>query len=133
MWLAYTKLSKENSDIFKSSLLAFNSTFDLNKNHQTLSTIPYISSLGLLANEYQERCIGNISCTECGDLNFKHNIVGDKAAIVKLIIDILNLGNEKQKDLKKMIGRIYDKQRSAYVHNAILRHNEYENEFGKLK
>lgn len=130
IWLAYCNLTKEEKKYYKLALFAYNTACETSKNQQTLSIIPYISALGSLANSYQKRCSGDICCSNCGSLNFKHNIVGDKAAISLLIIEILQIKEDKQNDLKKMINRIYDKQRSAYVHNAKLRHTEYNKGFG---
>lgn len=122
---AFHQLDSSNRKIFLSALFAYYAGSRRHQDFSTLSIVANVAALNSLAMPNKSVCPGTVSCSNCGELNMRHNKVGDAAAIVKTIKDELALEAKQVNDLKKLIERVYHKQRSAYVHGAELRHGEY--------
>lgn len=130
IWDLYRGLPENEIATFESALFTYYSAETIKFKYSTQSIVAYIATLSKLASDYKEKCPGEVTCSECGSLTMKHNITGDKAAILLLLNDLLSLDIEKEKILKKIINRVYYKQRSAFVHDAILRHEEFYQGYG---
>ena len=126
-WKAYQELSDGDQTLFLNSVIAYQTAKELTHTQSTLSVVAYIASLSAISKSAKKQCKGSITCSECGDLDFRHDLVGDQRAVIKTVSSLLNIddGTDEYVDLKKVIGRVYREQRSAYVHAATLRHNEY--------
>lgn len=126
-WSAFDRLNNGDRAVFLNAVFAYQTAKELAHTQSTLSVIAYIASLSAISKTVKKQCKGSIACTECGDLDFRHDLVGDKRAVITTVAELLNIGSEtsEYKELKRMIGRVYQEQRSAYVHGATLRHNEY--------
>ena len=95
----------------------------IGKLYSTLAIVAYIAALSSLSET--SKCPGQVSCSQCGQLAMKHDKVGDKAAILALIKDLLEPTSEQEIRLQNIIERVYRKQRSAFIHGAELRHEEF--------
>ena len=82
----------------------------------------YIASLSALFSS-PESCTGKVSCSVCGDRP-NHYLRGDIASIREGIADTLGLALDEGRDVSALVGSVYSKQRSAYVHDAVLRRSE---------
>lgn len=89
----------------------------------TLGAVAFLAALGSLAHDLIERCPGAMSCSICGSLN-SHYRVGDAAAIAQLVCGTLGLTGDTAALIKKTLKTAYSEQRSAFVHQAVFRHNE---------
>lgn len=126
VWSAYNKITQEEQTVFLPALFAYYASITGKKNLSTLSVVGFTASLGALAKPYHEKCSGTLSCNICGGLTFKHDIIGEVKAISKMIIEVCGIEDQaKRSELKEMLHRVYGKQRSAFVHGAQFRHEEY--------
>ena len=128
IWSQYNKIYSMENETLVTVLLAYYAGKSIQKQQPTLALISYIAVLNSLAKRAIQKCPGEITCSRCGVLSdFKHNIIGDRAAIESTVSNILELGAlpEKQKELKNLIKRVFYDQRSAFVHGAELRHGEF--------
>lgn len=126
IWEAYNQLSEKNKKIFMQSLFAYYSgKYVDSKKHPTLAVVAYVAALSSLSETKRKQCKGQIRCSNCGSISFKHNITGDKAAIILLINSLIGMTPQQKSELKKLIDRVYYKQRSSFVHGAELRHEEF--------
>ena len=82
----------------------------------------YVASLSALFSS-PESCTGKVSCSVCGDRP-NHYLRGDIASIREGIADTLGLALDEGRDVSALVGSVYSKQRSAYVHDAVLRRSE---------
>lgn len=113
-------------EIFWNSVSAYVSGLKIQGYYPTLSSVAFITSLAAFSKP--KKCNGKLSCTECGDLEFKHNLQGDKISIIEDVKNVLKINSENSEKLEKIIKNVYDKQRSSFVHDAVLRHAEIEKE-----
>ena len=76
------------------------------------------------------KCSGSITCSQCGPLDFRHDTVGESTSIANSLCDDFGLEEQdtRRVKLQKVIRRVYRTQRSAYVHEAVLRHDEFGRE-----
>lgn len=125
VWSLYQNLSEYDKGVFLPALFAYYSAKSITHKYSTLAMVAYVAALSSLSKERKNMCSGKISCSEHGDLEIKHQIVGDKAAIIEMIKELNSPLSEGDKDLKNLIDRVYYKQRSSYVHGAELRHAEF--------
>lgn len=127
VWNQFQSLSNEDRKNFICALFAYYSGKDIHGKQPTLAVVAYVAALNSLVSDEKQECSGKITCSKCGILDFKHYKVGDKRAIVALISKLLELKKypEVEQKVEKLIECIYNKQRSAFVHGAVLRHKEY--------
>jgi hypothetical protein len=130
IWMLYHRLSEEKQERFLPALFAYYSAQNINHKYSTLAIVAYIAALGSLAKGAKEKCDGQITCSSCGSLKMKHDKVGDTSAIILLIKDLLKLTDAQGNELEEIVKRAYNKQRSAFVHAAELRHEEFHQKFG---
>jgi len=50
--------------------------------------------------------------------------IGETDAIVQDLGKTLGLNSDDEKEARALVRNVYDKQRSSYVHDAVLRHDE---------
>ena len=126
VWNSYHELGEEDRERVMPALFAYYTGKDIQDKQPTLAIVGFVAALSALAGDEKQQCPGRITCSVCGVLKFNHQIVGDRAAVTSLICRLLEIvDSDKQKEIKNLIGRVYREQRSAYVHGAILRYEEY--------
>lgn len=109
------------------SINAYVAGQEIQNNQPTLSSVAFITSLAAFSKGL--KCNGEIICSKCGNLeNFHHNLKSEKDSLIEDISKTLQIDSnaEKMKDLENLIKNVYYKQRSAFVHDAILRHSELD-------
>jgi hypothetical protein len=129
VWNQYNNVPREERELLTTALLTYYAGRSIQDKQPTLSLVSYIAVLNSLAKKEIKKCPGSIVCSRCGTLpNFNHNLVGDRAAIESLICELLEFGDKPsiKKELKKLIKRLFGDQRSAFVHDAKLRHREFQ-------
>lgn len=112
----------DNSKLWQ-SIYAYATAQDVQKEHPTLASVAYIASLSTLTGPTM--CSGTVSCSVCG-VRPPHPLLSEPDCIAKLISNDLDLESdpEKKEQIYELVRAVYSKQRSAYVHDAVLRHHE---------
>ncbi len=133
IWYQFHKMTDSDKDTLIPALFAYYAGRDAFGKQSTLAIVAHMAALSSLAQSRTQKCLGEITCSICGNLtNFQHNIVGDRAAVTSQVIDSLQLQSKptEKEQLEGLIERVYGKQRSAFVHGAELRHEEYHQGVG---
>lgn len=123
----------EQNEKFLSALFAYYGGVIASGKTPSLGVIGFVASLSLLASPLQERCSGQLTCDKCGELEMRHQLVGDRAAISKMIANCIwrsygtNIGDDS--DFSKWVKDIYNSHRSQYVHSAKHQFNEFSQVF----
>jgi hypothetical protein len=127
IWPSFHALPASSREQLLLALFAYYAGKTVWGQQATLAVVAYVAALSALATDKVARCAGEVSCSVCGVLpHFKHNTVGDRAAITQLIIETLRLTDAtKRKEVGDVLARVYTKHRSAFVHGAELRHEEF--------
>lgn len=125
IWDTFGTLASEDRKAFLPALFAYYAGCQRHRDFSTLSIVAYAAALSSLAMPNKRVCHGSLCCSQCGELKIQHNLVGEVAAITTTIKDALGLDDGQEIETRKLIDRVYRKQRSAYVHGAELRHEEY--------
>jgi hypothetical protein len=126
IWSGFNRLSEDERRFFLPALFAYYSAKTDKTDWSTLSVVGFTAALGALATGKKRKCEGSLTCSICGSLSFKHDIRSEVAAILELVSEICGITDKTRLDaLRQMIQRVYREQRSAYVHAAQLRHQEY--------
>jgi hypothetical protein len=125
VWRLYHCLAAEERESFITAVLAYYSGKSIHHRQSTQAIVAYVAALTSLAESRIEKCDGQLTGATCGSLPTKHNIVGEKAAVLSLVRELLVPSSEDEERLKALLSRVYDKQRSAFVHGAELRHEEF--------
>lgn len=131
----YYMLSDSNRKDFIDPLLAYYAGKELLNSQPTLSVVALLAALSPFGKA--EKCPGKIDCSICGTLKFgsgdpfQHYLISDQVALVNSLCEIfhLNQKSEMYDELNLLITRLYRKQRSAFVHGAMLRHGEYHRDY----
>jgi hypothetical protein len=113
-----------DNDKLWQSIYAYATALDVQKEYPTLASVAYIASLSTFAGS--STCNGIVTCSVCG-LRPSHPVYSEPDSITELVSKELGLTTEKQEQIRSLIRAVYSKQRSAYVHDAILRHQESGN------
>ncbi|MGP3725636.1 hypothetical protein [Cereibacter sphaeroides] len=115
------------------SLFAFYGGMVAKAKTPSLANVGFIAALGLLASPNQEKCSGNLVCSNCGTLDFRHNLVGDRAAISEMISEVMRdvFGSdfERNQEFEKWVKEAYNTHRSNYVHSAVHQFSEFSQVF----
>lgn len=92
----------------------------------TLATVAFIAALKPFRS--RRECSGILTCSACGKLAMKHDVAGEVAELVSNLARLFGMksGSEEASELRKSIRDVYRHQRSSYVHDAILRHGEFQ-------
>lgn len=126
LWAAYEALSAPDRDLFRSALFAYYAATQRHRDSSTLNVIAFSAALSALAAELRVQCSGSLACNICGPIPLKHDLVGEAAAIMRLIAETCGItSNQQLAEVRALIQRVYRKQRSAFVHGAQFRHEEY--------
>ena len=133
--MLYYSLSEHDRDNFIDSLLAYYAGKELFNSHPTLSVVALLAALSPFGKA--DKCPGKVNCSSCGELKFgndnpfHHNLISDRDALVNSLCEIFKIEqkSDMHKELNYLITRTYQKQRSAFVHGAILRHGEYHQDY----
>lgn len=124
---------QSSTQAYLSSLFAFYGGMIARAKTPSLANVGLIAALGLLASPRQERCLGSIECSSCGPLDFRHNLVGDRAAISGMLAEVLSevFGKEfeRTRSFEKWVKEIYNNHRSNYVHSAAHQFSEFSQVF----
>jgi hypothetical protein len=132
---AISKLEAKSlqNDQFFSALFAYYGGLLASGKTPSLGTVGFTASLGLLASHLQEKCTGKLTCNKCGELKMQHNLVGDRAAISKMIALTMkrSFGQEieQDRDFLNWVKDVYNSHRSQYVHSAKHQFNEFSQVF----
>lgn len=121
----YNALQNKDRQMFKRAITAYYFGQALNITHPTLAIISFLAAISSFVKEV--KCKGKIECSECGSIkNFQHSLQGERVSIIELITNIFDLENNNEKilELTNLINRLYQKHRSSFVHNAIIRFRE---------
>lgn len=118
-----SKTSVETNDSLWRAIHAWAGGQEIQSNQPTLASVAFIAGLSAFSNPHD--CIGDVTCSRCGNppLNKK---IGKTDAIVEDLATTLQLNKEDRKKTRSLIRKVYDKQRSSYVHDAVLRHAEMQ-------
>ena len=113
-----------NAANLTNAIYAYSSGLEIMWSQPTLAIVAWIASLAPFAT--LAKCAGTLKCSECGPLSFKHNVSGERLSLLTNIAALFGLreSDVKYKELKELLVRVYNHQRSAYVHGAVLRHGE---------
>jgi hypothetical protein len=126
VWISFQKLSPDDRKTYLPALFAYYASKTNKQYLSTLSVVGFTAALGALAMPHRKKCTGGLTCGVCGPLNFKHDLVGEVNAIGEMIATTCDIGEgAKRAELRDMLQRVYRKQRSAFVHGAQFRHEEY--------
>jgi hypothetical protein len=117
-------LSEELRTPVRNAMFAYRSGLEMLSAQPTLASVAFVAALGFLAKRKQ--CAARIECEACGPLDFRHDLVGERQSLFNALADLLALKAEAPdfKELNTLLTRVYQEQRSAYVHGARLRHRE---------
>lgn len=125
-WAAYTALSEPDRTEFLPALFAYYAGQTSEANSATLSVIALTAAISSLSASRRAKCPGKVSCSACGPLGFNHDLSGEVAAILQTILWACDISEQEHvTELRRILQRVYGKQRSAFVHGAQFRHEEY--------
>lgn len=119
LWEQLQQLLPETKTKVLSSMAAYRSALGVQRNvHHfvpTLAVVAYIAALESLVDP-PSKCKGDISCTTCGPLEFKHDKAGHMQTILQAILPTVDA--ERGPRVGAMLKHAYRELRSAYVHSA---------------
>lgn len=121
----YEAVDESLRSSLRNAIYAYRAGRDLTHKHPTLASVAFVAALSIFAQ--RQRCEGQLTCSIHGSLqNFRHDLVGERGSILNRLVELHNIeqGSESFGELDGLLERMYSKQRSAFVHSAILRHNE---------
>jgi len=124
LWQTFGILSPAKQEAFLQSILAYYAGLENLTTQPTLAIVAFTAVLSSLAEGGAKKCPGKLSCSQCGSLDWKHNLQGEAIVIVNRIAELLKLNKDTMDRLSELIKRVYTRQRSAFVHGALLRHGE---------
>lgn len=116
-----------NDQVLWRSINAYVSGQEIKQSQPTLSSTAFIASLAAYSSKRQ--CDGEVTCSKCGNLkDFHHDLVSERYSLIEIIKNVLQIetDSDKARDLHNLIGDVYYEQRSAFLHDAVLRHAELD-------
>lgn len=125
-----------NNQVLWRSTNAYVAGQEIKQNQPTLSSVAFIASLAAYSKE--TKCDGNVTCSKCGNLSvakgFRHDLVSEKDSLIEAVRNALLMepDSKEMKTLRNLIRDVHSKQRSAFVHDAKLRHAELDKENAQL-
>jgi hypothetical protein len=111
---------------FDNSLFTYYTAEDLmKKGFPTVAAVAMIAALKPFRRAL--KCIGTVSCSKCGGLQFRHDLRGEASGIGASLGDLFEFpeADERRSKLEQTIKAVYGQQRSSFVHDAIFRHGEF--------
>lgn len=124
LWDAFIALNDQDRGMFAQAAVAYHEGLELMGKHSALAIVSYLAALDSLAQPEIERCTGDLNCDKCGSLNFRHNLIGEVPAMLRLIERLTPIPDEQRKQVKIVLGRLYREHRSSFVHSAVSRFTE---------
>ncbi len=118
-----------NDKVLWQSINAYVAGQEIKQSQPTQASVAFIASLAAYSKRL--KCDGDVTCSKCGNLrNFRHDLVSEKDALIETIRNalLIELESEEMATLRNLIKDVHSKQRSAFVHDAVLRHAELDNE-----
>src|ERR1700688_2145734 len=121
----YSSLDPKLQTELDGSIFAYYTAKELQKRFPTVAAVALIASLGLF--RHTAKCEGSITCSNCGDLNFRHETKGEARSIADSLCENFGLaaGDDRRDELHRLVRHVYSAHRSGDVHDAILRHGEF--------
>jgi hypothetical protein len=121
----YMALDPPARSRFDNSLFAYYTAKELLGRFPTIATVALVAALKPFRSA--TKCTGNLTCSVCGPMTFRHDKVGEPKAIAAELAQCfrLNIDDPRRNQLAETITHVYRTQRSSYVHEAILRHGEF--------
>jgi hypothetical protein len=124
------KLDPKEDDVLWRAINSYIAGISTKTEQPTLSSIAFISSLAAFSKS--KSCKGKLNCSKCGELSFQHNLSSEKNEIIENIKNTLKIKEEYNETLNDLVIKVYNKQRSSFVHDAVLRHAEAEKDVFSL-
>lgn len=124
------RIDLQKEEILWRAINSYLAGINMTSEQPTLASLAFISSLATFSKS--KTCKGNLTCSECGTLGFKHNLSSEKNEIIKTIKKTLKIKEKYNDTLNNLIINVYNKQRSSFVHDAVLRHAETEKDLFSL-
>jgi hypothetical protein len=119
-------LTPEAKSRARDALFAYYSALGSANKLATVSVVSHLAALGALSKDKREKCSGDVTCSTCGALPWRHDRVSETGAITQTILEMCDITEpDRQRVVKGLVRRVHGEQRSAYVHAAQLRHFEY--------
>lgn len=121
----YESLEDKLKSSIRNAIYAYRAGRDLSHKHPTLASVAFVAALSIFAK--RQRCNGQLACSLHGNLeSLKHELEGERQSIFNALLELHGIDRENgfYSELEGLLQRMYSKQRSAFVHGAILRHNE---------
>jgi len=114
-------ITSDTTDPLWRSIHAYSSGLDLDGHHPTLASVAYVAALSAFTSS--EDCAGTVNCSVHGDRP-RHPLISESEAVTNLIASELSLNGSSRNIVSKLLRAVYGRQRSSFVHDAVLRHDE---------
>lgn len=125
LWKAYALLQQKKQKKFLDALLAYQAGMEVSSSQPTLAVVSFTAVLSSFKISKGQKCQGQLECSVCGKIKLQHNHKSESDLIVEQIVKRLSITSASSKErLSELIRRVYAEQRSAYVHDAVLRQGE---------
>jgi len=107
------------------SIFAYYTAKEVLSKFPTLAVVALVASLKLFRRV--SKCEGSVSCSRCGELDYRHDLKGEARSISDSLCEEFGLSatDERRIAIGELVKDIYRTHRSGYVHDAILRHGEF--------
>lgn len=128
LWEAFQRLSFSDKKIFKAALFAYYGAVMPHIDHSTLSVIGYTAALAALSHEKRKKTTREQTCYSCGATESKEELISEVQAIIDVIFSVCRIEGSEMEEVSRLVKRVYREQRSAFVHAAEMRHEEYNRE-----
>jgi hypothetical protein len=119
LWTKLQALPPEMKTKVLSSMAAYRSALGVQRGVQhsvpSLAVVAYIAALESLLPA-PAKCEGDIVCSVCGELQFKHDKTGHMRTVLDAVLP--TLPEQRRPKVKLMLKHAYRELRSAYVHSA---------------
>lgn len=116
------RLSSDDRDVVQRILLAYAAGKDVERRQPTIAAVAYMAALA--AELKGEQCESE-TC-ELHGVTARHPLKGERDLIVERLVARGVIRDGERDDLRKLLGRTYGEQRSAFVHDAQFVHSERE-------
>lgn len=114
------RLGSAERDVVQRMLFAYAAGRDVHHRQPTIAAVAYLAVLA--AGLKQERCEAAV-CGEHG-VPARHPVQGERDLIVERLLSRGVVVEDEREDLRRLLGRAYGEQRSAFVHDAQFVHTE---------
>ena len=111
----------DKDEVLWRAIYAFVSGQELQAKHSTLSSIAFVAALAAFSKT--ELCSGTVTCADCG-ARPPHQNKGEVDGMTDHAASTLHLGPDDRQEVRNLLRDVHSRQRSSYVHDAVLRHAE---------